>query len=244
MNTEKTQTQTPKTQTNQTPQIYAYTQHTQTIRVIEETCNQKVVILQQDRTRDPVEDVLRQLPPETLTQGATLYVVLPVDKLIELKTKAPQLRIRLLQLDGSVVERITGKPYDPKIEYPPEVIKQALRVVEVKGGKMRYTCLEGVVDDVVKRGIRKIAIFNDTLREGFKLALQRIGVADIELVKTCDNSSDCVEVNPPGYKSGYRISFPGTAGRLSPEQMAEMLLRGDVRVYYAEIEAQEVSLCQ
>jgi len=238
----KTQTQTPKTQT-QAPQIYAYTQHTQTIRIIEEVCNQKVVMLEQDRTRDPVEDILRQLPPEALAQGATLYVVLPIDKLVELKTKAPQLRVRLLQLDGAIVEKITGKPYDPKSEYPPDIIKQALRVVEVKGGTVRYTCLEDMIDDiVVKKGIKKVGIFNDTLREGFKLALQRIGV-NIELVKTCDNSSDCIEVNPPGYRSGYRISFPGTAGRLTPEQMAEMLLRGEARIYYAEVEAQEVSLC-
>ena len=235
-----TQTQTPKTQT---PQIYAYTQHTQTIRVIEEACNQKVVILQQDRTRDPVEDVLRQLPPEALTRGATLYVVLPIDKLLELKTKAPQLSVRLLQLDSAIVEKITGRPYDPKSEYPPDVIKQALRVVEIKGGTVRYTCLEDMIDDVARRGIKKVSVFNDTLREGLKLALQRIGV-NIELVKTCDNSSDCIEVNPPGYKSGYRISFPGTAGKLTPEQMAEMLLRGEARMYYAEIEAQEVPLCQ
>jgi len=234
------QTQTPKTQT---PQIYAYTQHTQTIRVIEEACNQKVVILQQDRTRDPVEDVLRQLPPEALAQGATLYVVLPIDKLLELKTKAPQLSVRLLQLDGAIVEKITGRPYDPKSEYPLDVIKQALRVVEVKGGTVRYICFESMIDDIVKKGIKKVGIFNDTLREGFKLALQRIGV-NIELVKTCDNSSDCIEVNPPGYRGGYRISFPGTLGKLTPEQMAEMLLRGDARVYYAEIEAQEVPLCQ
>jgi len=51
-------------------------------------------------------------------------------------------------------------------------------------------------------------------------------------------------VNPLGYKSGYRISFAGTVGKLTPEQMAEIIERGEARIYYAEIVAQEVSLCQ
>jgi hypothetical protein len=52
-------------------------------------------------------------------------------------------------------------------------------------------------------------VFDGTLFPGTAVALQRIGV-DVELVTTCDDS--CVDVNPLGFKSGYRISFPGTAG--------------------------------
>ena len=52
-------------------------------------------------------------------------------------------------------------------------------------------------------------VFNGTLFLGTAVALQRIGV-DVELVKTCDYSG--VEVNPLGFQSGYRISFPGTVG--------------------------------
>ncbi len=52
-------------------------------------------------------------------------------------------------------------------------------------------------------------VFNGTLFLGTAVALQRIGV-DVELVKTCDDS--CVEVNPLGFQSGYRISLPGTGG--------------------------------
>jgi hypothetical protein len=37
-----------------------------------------------------------------------------------------------------------------------------------------------------------------------------MGVADVELVKTCGDN--CVEVNPLGFQSGDRISFPGTVG--------------------------------
>jgi hypothetical protein len=53
-------------------------------------------------------------------------------------------------------------------------------------------------------------VFDETLFLGTAVALQRIEV-DVELVKTCGYDG-CVEVNPLGFKSGYRISFPGTAG--------------------------------
>jgi hypothetical protein len=51
-------------------------------------------------------------------------------------------------------------------------------------------------------------------------------------------------VNPLGFQSGYRVSFPGTAGRLTPEQIAEALLNGTARVYYVEIDAEVVPLCE
>jgi hypothetical protein len=51
-------------------------------------------------------------------------------------------------------------------------------------------------------------------------------------------------VNPLGFQSRYRVSFPGTAGRLTPEQIAEALLNGTARVYYVEIDAEVVPLCE
>jgi hypothetical protein len=120
------------------------------------------------------------------------------------------------------------------------VIKAALKVVEVRGGTIRYMSFKEMVDEVIKRGFKKIGIFNDAMREGFKLALQRLGV-DVELVKTCGG---CVEVNPLGFKSGYRVSFPGTAGRLTAEQIAEALVTGTARIYYVEIDAEVVPLCE
>jgi hypothetical protein len=81
-------------------------------------------------------------------------------------------------------------------------------------------------------------VFNGTLFLGTAVALQRIGV-DVELVKTCDGN--CVEVNPLGFKSGYRISLPSTAGRLTPEQIAEMLFSG-ARIYH--VVAEVVPLCE
>jgi len=49
-------------------------------------------------------------------------------------------------------------------------------------------------------------------------------------------------VNPLGFKSGYRVSFPGTAGRLTPEQIAEALFSG-ARIYHVEVVAEVVPLC-
>jgi hypothetical protein len=82
-------------------------------------------------------------------------------------------------------------------------------------------------------------VFNGTLFLGTAVTLQRIGV-DVELVKTCDDS--CVEVNPLGFKSNYRVSFPAVSGRLTPEQIAEALLSG-ARIYHVEIDAEVVPLC-
>ncbi len=217
--------------------VYAYTQHVVTVRIIEESCDQKIVVLPQNRARDPVDDILSQISEG---ERATLYAVLPIDKVVELVQRAPWLKVRLLQLDGSIVEKITGRPYDPKAEYEPDVIKAALRIVEVRGGSIRYMTLEEFAGEIVKKGYRQVGVFNDVMREGLRIALTRIGV-DVELVKTCD--SDCVQVNPPGYQSGYRISFPGTVGRLTAEQIADMLLAGAARIYYAEIDATTVQLC-
>jgi hypothetical protein len=192
--------------------------------------------LSQNRSIDPVDDVVTQVGGSP----AVLYAVLPVDKAVELRQRAPHLALRLLQLDGAVIERLTGKPYDPKSEYPPEIIKPALKVIEVKGGSIRYMTFKEMIDEIIERGLRKIGIFNDVMREGFKLALQRLGVS-VELVKTC-NGNDCVQVNPLGFQSGYRVSFPGMAGRLTPEQIAEALFSG-ARIYYVEIDAEAVPLC-
>jgi uncharacterized protein YpuA (DUF1002 family) len=71
------------------------------------------------------------------------------------------------------------------------------------------------------------------------VALQRIGV-DVELVTTCDDS--CVEVNPLGFKSGYRVSFSAVSGRLTPEQIAEALFSGG-RICHVEVVAEVVPLC-
>jgi hypothetical protein len=83
-------------------------------------------------------------------------------------------------------------------------------------------------------------VFNGTLFLGTAVALQRIGV-DVELVKTCDDN--CVEVNPLGFKGGYRISFSGTVGRLTAEQIAEALFSG-ARIYHVEVVAEVVPLCE
>jgi hypothetical protein len=44
-------------------------------------------------------------------------------------------------------------------------------------------------------------------------------------------------------QSGYRISFSGTVGRLTAEQIAEALFSG-ARIYHVEVVAEVVPLCE
>jgi hypothetical protein len=193
-------------------------------------------VLNQDRARDPVEDITSQLPPEAIESGAALFVVLPLDKAVELKARRPSLRVVLMQLDGAVIERLTNRPYDPKAEYEVSVVRQALKLAEVKKGDIKYMAF-----DDLRRQLedKTVGVFNDVLRT----ALQ--GLIRANFVKTCGGvSGGCVEINPLGAKSGIRISFP-PSGRLNADQMAEMIARGEARIYHLEIQAEEVPLrCQ
>ena len=188
----------------------------------------KITVLSQDRSKDPVNDILSQMP----ISAVLLYAVLPIDKALELRQAAPHIRIRLMQLDGKTIEKLTGKPYDPKADYPINVVADALKVIEIKGGSVRYLTVEDLSREL--RG-KRVAVFNDVMRE----ALQRL-VTDAVFVKSC---GDCIEINPLGYKSGYRISFPALSGRLTAEQMVETIRRGEARIYYAEVVAEEVGVC-
>jgi len=224
---------------NETP-IYVYTQHPQTIEVIKEACGNRVVVLSQNRSRDPIDDLLAQIPTNDL---ATLYAVLPIDRIAELRQRAPLLKIILLQLDGTIIERMTGRPYDPKSEYPESVVRAALKVIKINDINVRYfKSFREMVDEMLEKS-RRIAIFNDATRIGCGIALNRLGIENVELVKTCVDS-DCVEVNPLGVKSGYRISF-ASSNKLTPEQIAEALLTGNMaRFYYVDVKAEIVPLCE
>ena len=220
--------ETEPTTTNPPP-VYAYTQHTQTIRAIEQLCGIIIKMLSQDRSKDPVEDMLTQIPE----RNAILYAVLPIDKAVELRQRAPEMRLLLLQLDARLVEQLTGQPYNPKAKYPIEVVAKALKVFEVKGGEVKTLSFEELQTTLREK---TVAVFNDTMRQ----ALQQL--IDANFVKTC-NGGECVEINPPGNRAGVRISFPGTVGQLNADQMAELIRNNKARIYYAEIEAAEVPPC-
>jgi hypothetical protein len=220
----------PTTQSEPKNPVYAYTQHVATIRALERLCGIEMQLLTQDRNKDPVEDVLSQIP----TQHAVLYAVLPIDKAVELRQRALAMRLILLQLDAKRIEEITGQPYNPKQEYPPEIVLKALKTFEVRGGSVRtLTSFEDLRD--MLQG-KTAAVFNDVMRQ----ALQSL-IPDANFVKTCD--SDCIEINPLGNRPGVRISFPGTVGQLNATQMAELIRSGKARIYYAEIETVEVPPC-
>jgi hypothetical protein len=217
------------TQPKPTNPVYAYTQHITTIRALEQFCGFSIRLLEQNRNKDPVEDVLSQIQE----RHAVLYAVLPIDKAIELRTRAPEIRLVLMQLDGRLIEQLTGQPYNPKQEYPPEIVLKALKTFEVRGGSVRTLTFEDLRD--MLQG-KTAAVFNDVMRQ----ALQSL-IPDANFVKTCD--SDCIEINPLGNRPGVRISFPGTVGQLNATQMAELIRSGKARIYYAEIEAVEVPPC-
>jgi hypothetical protein len=219
----------PATPASQIP-VYAYTQHVQAVQIMERLCGVSIKLLSQDRGRDPVEDILPQIPE----QNVVLYAVLPIDKAIELRQRAPGVRLMLLQLDAKRIEETTGQPYNPKQEYPPEVIKQALKTIEVRGGYVKALSLEEL--QKMLQG-KTAAVFNEALRQALQLL-----IPGANFVKACGDDVECVEINPPGNKSGIRISFPGTAGRLDVQQMAELIKTG-ARIYYAEMEATEVPPC-
>jgi hypothetical protein len=81
-------------------------------------------------------------------------------------------------------------------------------------------------------------VFNDVIRS----TLQQL-IPEANFVKTCEGGCD-VEINPLAHKAGIRISFPSMAGRLTAEQMIELFRSGQVRIYYAELDAVEVQPCQ
>jgi hypothetical protein len=218
--------------TNQKTPAYAYTQHVATIRTLEQVCSISIQLLSQDRSRDPIDDILSQIHQ---AQNAVLYAVLPIDKAVELRKRAPWLRLILMQLDAKLVEQITGQPYNPKAEYPQDIILRALKTFEVKGGDIKVLNLDELKN--VLQG-KVVAVFNDTLRS----ALQQL-VPDANFVKACGGNADCVEMNPLGNKPGLRVSFPGTAGQLTAEQMIELIRSGKARIYYAELDAVEVLPC-
>jgi hypothetical protein len=186
-------------------------------------------MLSQDRSKDPVEDMLTQIPE----RNAILYAVLPIDKAIELRQRVPDMKLLFLQLDAKRVEEITGQSYNPKTEYPSEVIRQALKTFEVRSGHIKMLSLEELRS--MLQG-KTVAVFNDTLRQ----ALQQL--IDANFTKSC-NSGECIEINPPGNRFGVRVSFPDTVGRLDVQQMIEMIQNGTARIYYAEIDATEVPPC-
>jgi hypothetical protein len=211
-------------------QVYAYTQHAVTIKALEKLCNVNIKLLTQDRSRDPIDDILSQIP----VHNAVLYAVLPIDKAIEFRKRAPGIRLVLMQLDAKIVERLSGQPYNPKMEYPLEIIMQALKTFEVKDGNIKTMNFDELRNMLHKK---TVAVFNDTMRQALAMLMP-----NTTFVKTCDNA-DCIEINPLGNKSGLRISFPGSVGQLNAQQMAELISSGKARIYYAEVEVIEVHPC-
>ncbi|MGC9051863.1 hypothetical protein, partial [Pyrobaculum sp.] len=73
-------------------------------------------------------------------------------------------------------------------------------------------------------------VFNDTMRQALEMLAREMNV-DIKFVK----EGEGVQVNPLTFRgTAAFISFPGTAGKLSAEEMARLIKLEGARIYVVE----------
>ncbi|WP_053240386.1 hypothetical protein [Pyrobaculum islandicum] len=193
-------------QTEQTKRrVIVYTNHQPTIQILTSVLPGAEVRIP-DRSKSPVEEITTRYQP-----GTTIVGVMPLDSAAELILRGYS--IYLTRLDGKKVEEITGRPYNPKEEYPPEVIRQALVVQKINRAEIRYLS----VDEMLLMFNKKtIAVFNDVMREALQKLAQERG---IEALFTKEGRADVTVGIPPTANriAGIQISFPGITGRLDAE---------------------------
>ncbi len=191
-----------------------------------EACG-RVVMLPHDQSRS-IDDMLKWV-------GGTvrLYTDMPLDKAVELKQRMPHITLRLLDIDERRIEEVARKPYNPEADYHFLEVLASLKSIELTTGSVRYMTFSEMIRELSERGFKRVGVYNDVVRKGFRLALNGLG-AELELVKICDGYDVCVQINPP-LRSGYHINFPVATWKSTPEQISEMLF-SDARIYYAEIE--------
>jgi hypothetical protein len=198
--------------------VYIYTQHKTTIEVIKEIVP-NAAVLEQDRSVRAAEDVAKKAPP-----GSVVIGVMPMDDAAELGKRG--YTVIMPSLDGKIVEKLTGKPYNPKEEYPADVVRQALKYRVVSVQSMEYIDVRQLFEKIAKAGGTAV-IFNDDMRAALQSLAQEMGYS-VSLVK----SGQGYQINPLEFSGEAAfISFPGTAGRLTPDQMKEALKSGQARVY-------------
>jgi hypothetical protein len=203
--------------------IYVYTQHQATVRIIRSVV--PAVVLKQDRSRRAYEDVMAQAPPGSIVIG-----VMPIDDAVALIQHG--YKVILVRLDGKTVEQLTGRPYDPKSDYPDDIIKQALQLAVLKvTSPPKYIDARELFCLISERGNTAI-VFNDTMRQALQLLAQEMGYMDLAFKKEGEGG---VQINPLVFHGvAAFISFPGTTGKLSAEEMARLIKLGEARIYVVE----------
>jgi len=196
--------------------------------------------LGQDRTVDMVEDVMRRLPPPS-EQKQVLIAVGPPDKIAELASRLQKERLDIIlttaQVEGRAYELLTGKPYNPKENIEPDLLRKVLKLYVVTRGEVKY--YNSVADMLKELDGKKVAVFNDVMRQSLDAYSKELGY-NIVFVKTCDGS-DCVQINALGGQPSYRISFPPTAGRLTAEEMIQHYKQGTARAYWSELQTVDIT---
>ena len=203
--------------------IYIYTQHAATVRVVQSIIPDAVV-LRQDRSRRAYEDIMAQAP-----SGSIIIGVMPMDDAITLMSHG--YKVILTRLDGKVIEKLTDKPYDPKSEYPDDIVRQALQFAVLRvTAPPKYIDARELFCLISERGNTAI-VFNDVMRQALETLAREMGYTDIIFKK----EGEGVQINPLTFRGvAAFISFPGTAGRLTAEDMARMIKQSEARIYVVE----------
>jgi len=196
--------------------------------------------LGQDRTVDMVEDVMKRLPPPS-GQKHALIAVGPPDKIAELSSRLqkerPDIILVVAQVHGRAYEQLTGRPYNPKENIEPDVLRKVLRLYVVTKGEVRH--YNSVADMLQELDGKKVAVFNDVMRQSLETYAKELGY-NIVFLKTCDGA-DCVQINALGDQPSYRISFPPTVGRLTAEEMVQHYKQGTARAYWSELQTVDIT---
>lgn len=214
---------------NQTP-IIIYTNHQSTIQILKSVIpNAEVVI--PNRSVSPVEEISSRYQP-----GVAVIGVMPLDAAVELHYRG--YKIFLTRLDGSVIERLTNKPYDPKIDYPQEVVKEALVIQKIVKAEIRYMSLDEFLNEI---NGKTVVVFNDDMRKALQILARERGI-EARFIK--EGQGDTRVGLPPTMAKGegYQISFPSTAGRLTANEMAEMIKYNKARIYWVSIDSEIIPL--
>lgn len=167
--------------------------------------------------------------------GTVIIGVMPLDAAAELWQRG--YRVYLTRLDGKKVEEITGRPYNPKEEYPPEIVRQALVVQHLTDAKIQYLTMDEMLS---KFNGKVVVVFNDVMREALEKLSRERGI-EAQFIK--QGKGDVIVGLPPTATKaeGIQISFYGT-GQLTADQMAESIKRGQARIYWVSINSEIIPL--
>jgi hypothetical protein len=122
-------------------------------------------------------------------------------------------------IDYAEAERLTGKRLGPKDEIPAEILPRVVRLRVFDIAESAKLKPEEFIN-ALRNADAPVAIFNDTLREAIEM------IAGNKAVKQVEPGANAVYINPLEFSGdAYFVSF-GNVGKLTPQQMADMIRSG------------------